>query len=493
MGGACSTPHIDTTEPPLEILVLSDGCSSDQALVEFLTQSGWLAASSILQRRLPPRQPHKLPPPIAISTQHSLHHKRSSRSDPAAAGNGTSGSVHPAPHTASTTATTAQANGHTPAAAANPTPTLTPSTSQSPPSSSPNSSTSSIHPATTPPPPPPLLYFLCDTHPISVRFHTCPDYSHTITRRRASTLAKQARPHPAAHSRRPSASAHLGQPVHCSAPLDGAVVFVSTRDCVVAGSVLIAGIRPLLKRRVKEGSGGGKGSVVGGGGGGGVGGEKGRPVVGRVGAEGNMLPFVVVGVDDEKEDETKSNAIDDSTQQQKSAGRITVQPRHSSNGSIKPKEPSPTASPSSSPRSNNPITTTTTATTTPTPSTTTPPTTPPIQPLPPLPQQPQPTTPDDPTTTKKQLAKARASLSEGGGSDSGRSSSERPNTGSVVLARRMGVEEGKGLAVDSGAVGYAAVDLRSGKAMDVALKQLVLAIRKDRQLRGHGHHHAHGT
>ena len=435
MGGACSTPHIDTNEPPLEILVLSDGCSSDTALVQFLTQPGWLAASSILQRRLPPRQPHKLPPPISVSTQHALNRKRSSRSDPAG-GIGVSGSVHPAPQPASTTASAS----NTPSAS----PSVTPTTGHSPPSSSPvASTTSSSSSFNGSPTAPPLLYFLCDTHPISVRFHTCPDYS-AITKRRASTLAKQARPHPSSHHRRPSASAHNSQPIQSTSPLDGAIVFLSTRDALVAGSVLIAGIRPMLKRRVKDSKAVGLA---------GSGSDKGRPVVGRVGAEGNMLPFVVVGLDEEREEETRTAAEDSPPHHLKSnaGGRIVVQPRSTDSDSKKDSDSSPSPSPRSS--DSNPLPA---ATTIPTPP-------PPID------------------ETKPGLVRPRSSLSHG----SSNSVSERPNSSSVILPRKMGVEEGKGLAVDSGAVGYAAVDVKTGKAMDAALKQLVLAIRKDRQLRGH--------
>ena len=201
----------------------------------------------------------------------------------------------------------------------------------------------------------------------------------------------------------------------------------------------------MLKRRPKDKTGGLGGSS---------GSEKGRPVVGRVGAEGNMLPFVVVGVEEEREEETRA-AADESAQAQKGAGRIVVQPRHNEGDAKK----EPDSSPSPSPRSTNsaaPPTATATA-----------------------------TPPDD---TKKGLSRQRGSLSESSGSRGSVSVTERPNSSTVILPRKMGVEEGKALAVDSGAVGYAAVDVKTGRAMDAALKQLVLAIRKDRQLRAHHNH-----
>lgn len=231
-------------------------------------------------------------------------------------------------------------------------------------------------------------------------------------------------------------------------------MFLSTRDSLVAGSVLIAGIRPMLKRRLKDSR------VVGLGGGSG-GGDKGRPVVGRVGAEGNMLPFVVVGVEEEREEEVRSTA-DDSTQPHKGSGaaaRILVQPRHTTDNDTR-KEAADSSLTSSPHSADSPLPPSTATTATPV--------------LPP--------SMDD---VKKGLAKQRSSLSDSVESRGSNSVSERPNSSSVIVPRKMSVEEGKGLAVDSGAVGYAAVDVKSGKAMDVALKQLVLAIRKDRQLRGH--------
>ena len=434
MGGACSTPHIDTNEPPLEILILSDGCSPDAALVEFLTQPGWLSSSALLQRRLPPRQPHKLPPPITVTTQNPLSRKRSSRSE-AAGSNGGGSTVHPAPQSPSATSVSSS-----PATSLS----VTTSASHSPPSSTSLLSSSPSSSPTSASLVPPLLYFLCDTHPICVRFHTCPDYS-TLTKRRASTLAKQARPHATSHSRRPSASTHLSQPIQSTSPLDGAIVFLSTRDALVAGSVLIAGIRPMLKRRLRD-----KAAVSGG--------DGNRPAVGRVGAEGNMLPFVVVGVEEGegREEEAKTAAEESSHQRKSSSGRIQVHPRLTSDCDTTKKESD--SATSLSPHSAD------------------------SAPLPTVVASPS----TSPHKDRKGLAKPRASLSD---STEGRASSsvvERPNSSSsAVTQRKLGVDEGKGLAVDSGAVGYAAVDVKTGKAMDVALKQLVLAIRKDRQLRGH--------
>ena len=255
----------------------------------------------------------------------------------------------------------------------------------------------------------------------------------------------------------------------------------------MAGSVLIAGIRPMLKRRGKDGAGlgggvGGGGRGAGGGGLGLGGGEKGRPVVGKVGAEGNMLPFVVVGVEEEKEEEGKPNAatndLSQPAHQKNVGGRIIVQPRSpSDNSEAQKKEPSPDLTPFPSPSpspSPEPI---------PTPSASPPPDDPHTQ------QQQQQLLLPARKTPSPSPSRARGSISDSssvGSSGGGGAVGGVVGGGLVGGGRgRLGVEDGKGLAIDSGAVGYAAVNLKSGKAMDAAIKQLVLAIRKDRQLRGH--------
>jgi len=90
-----------------------------------------------------------------------------------------------------------------------------------------------------------MIYFLCDNKPFSVRFHLCPDYQQP-SKRRASTLQRQTKPHPISHNvRRPSAQTSL----FTSRPIDGCLVFVSNKDAVAASSTVIGGLRPLLKRK----------------------------------------------------------------------------------------------------------------------------------------------------------------------------------------------------------------------------------------------------
>ena len=236
---------------------MSDGSWSDAALVLYLTSHPWLARSLTLTRRLPPRD-HALQqqqlPPITVSTQWSNAHRKQAGST-----GRPSSAVHPVRSTSMPSTDLPPPLG-LPRSISSPAATPAMETRSSSPSGSlPSSlpSSTSVSP-TAPPslPPPPLLYFLCGGRPLCLRFHTCPDY-HNTSRRRASAMQKHSRPLTAAqHQRRLSSSAlPTGPPpLYSSQPLDGCLVFLSTRDAMAAGSVLIAGIRPLLKRR-KEGAG----------------------------------------------------------------------------------------------------------------------------------------------------------------------------------------------------------------------------------------------
>ena len=254
MGAACSSaPRLETLQRPLELLVLGDGAWPDAALLAFLTRHSWLSSSSCtLQRRRLPRNFHPRTLPSITVSVHPPTHRRSALS------NHSMPSMTPPPPPPHLSLQPIRRSS---------------SARVAPSASSSSSSSSSYYPG---PPPAPLLSFALGSSQHTARFHMCPDYQPT-SRRRASTLQQQTRP--ASHLRRSSRShvalPTVSGPLYSSHALDGCVVFVSTRDALSAGSALVGGIRPLLKRVGRAG---------------GVGGRK--------DSIGSVMPFVIVGLDE---------------------------------------------------------------------------------------------------------------------------------------------------------------------------------------------------
>ena len=232
MGCGCSTPRLTSLQPPLEVVVLSDGSCADAAFLSLLLRPHWLSSSSLLQRRLPHRLARSLPP------LHVSAHPLPRNTPPSIARTRTPSPVSPLPPSIPlSTLSPFTSLRRAPQVCPNPSPSVSPVPSLSP---SPPQLLSFLLPTTTSSPPSPSPSSSSSSCPYTLRFHLCPDYLPS-SRRRTSSLLRHPPPIPT-HLRRHSRSPPPPPPPHplyTSHPLDGCLVFLHTSNASTAGSALV--------------------------------------------------------------------------------------------------------------------------------------------------------------------------------------------------------------------------------------------------------------